>query len=273
MERPYPWRVLEDATDPRGPASGVESTAGGSPAGERPGAGASGPAGGGRHLTVLVLAVAAATLLAVTAIGVIVVGGSSATTLTLPDDAGGALAGAALVQRGSSSPAEAGWPGASRSPAALLVVDVAGAVRRPGVYRLATGARVVDAIAAAGGYGPRIDAVAVSRINLAALLSDGQQVRVPSRDDVALGTPPVTPGGGAAPGSTGSTGAAGGPVDVNTASADELDRLPGIGPATAAKIIAAREEARFTSVEELRSRSVVGEATFGKIRDLVTVGP
>ena len=147
-------------------------------------------------------------------------------------------------------------------------------MRRPGVYRLAPGARVVDAIAAAGGYGPRVDAAAVSRVNLAApLLSDGAagagSLAGRSRD----GTPPATTVGGPAAGSAGTIDAAGGLVDVNAASAEELDSLPGIGPATAAKIIAAREEARFASVEELRSRGVVGEATFGKIRDLVTVTP
>jgi competence protein ComEA len=61
-------------------------------------------------------------------------------------------------------------------------------------------------------------------------------------------------------------------VDVNTASADALDALPGIGPATSAKIIAAREVALFTTIDELRSRGVLGEATFAKVRDLVTVG-
>jgi competence protein ComEA len=219
-----------------------------------------------------VLGLVAAAVVVVVAIAV-VVGSSSTATLVLPGDAGGALTAARILPPGSPGPERTGATGTSVGPEALLVVDVAGAVRRPGVYRLAPGARVGDAIAAAGGYGPRVDAAAVSRVNLAAPLRDGEQVRVPSRDDPATGTPPAATGGGPAAGSAGTTDAAGGLVDVNAASADELDSLPGIGPATAAKIIAARDEARFASVEELRSRGVVGEATFGKIRDLVTVTP
>ncbi len=148
------------------------------------------------------------------------------------------------------------------------------------MYRLAPGSRVVDAVAAAGGYGPRVDADAASRINLAALLADGQQVRIPSRDDVSGALPAPARDGSSAAGAGGATGTnagtgtgAAGPVNLNTATADQLDTLPGVGPATAAKIIAARAEAPFASVDDLRSRDVVGEATFGKLRDLVTVGP
>jgi competence protein ComEA len=141
-------------------------------------------------------------------------------------------------------------------------IDVSGAVRRPGLYRLDPGSRVGDAIRTAGGFGPTVDAVAAERqLNLAALLEDGTKVHVPARGEQS---PPPPPANGGDSGS--------GLVDLNTATAGELEELPGIGEVTAAKIIAAREEQPFATVEELRSREIVGEATFEKVRDLVTVG-
>ena len=165
--------------------------------------------------------------------------------------------------RAAASPDES----ATAQPSAEIIVDVQGAVTRPGLLSLAGGSRVGDAIAAAGGYSSSVDVSAASQtLNLAARLADGDQVRVP-----ILGQP--APSGVPAGAGAGAESPGGGQINVNTASAEQLDTLPGIGPVTAAKIIDAREQAPFATVDELLSRVAVGAATFDKIRDLITVGP
>jgi competence protein ComEA len=146
-----------------------------------------------------------------------------------------------------------------------LVIDVAGAVLHPGVYHLPAGSRVADAIAAAGGFGPRVDALAAQALNLAAPLTDGIQVRVPSRDDSAAR-------GTASPGTAGGGASSRGRVDLNTATEAELDALPGIGPVTASKIIASRQERTFSAVADLQTRKLVGKSTYAKLIGLVAVG-
>jgi competence protein ComEA len=112
-----------------------------------------------------------------------------------------------------------------------------------------------------------------AELNLAATLTDGSQIRVPSRDD-----PPGTGGGGSAGGGSSGGGASGqgggasGLIDLNTASESELESLPGIGPVTAGKIIAARTDTPFRTIDELRERGLVGDKTFESVKALITVG-
>jgi competence protein ComEA len=147
---------------------------------------------------------------------------------------------------------------ARAAPAAtLMVVDVAGAVRRPGLVRLAKGARVADAVARAGGLTRR---AARDAVNLAAPVSDGQQVLVPARG---------SPGSGA-PGGAGAGGAASGPVSLSSATAEQLDTLPGIGPVTAQKIIDYRaQHGAFTSVDGLDAIPGIGPARIAELQGLV----
>lgn len=146
-----------------------------------------------------------------------------------------------------------------------LVVEVAGAVLRPGVYHLPAGARIGDAIQAAGGFGATVDVIAADRsLNLAAPVADGTEIRVPARGE--------SPGAASAPPAEGA-GAISGLVDLNHATAEALDALPGIGPATAAKIIAARDEKPFASLDELVARKVVSASTLAKLRSQATVTP
>jgi competence protein ComEA len=198
------------------------------------------------------------------ALGVVALLGAGVWMLGGPSEAAVGLEVAALEEA-------AGSPAASvRAPAAApdLVVDVGGAVQRPGVYRLPGGSRVVDAVEAAGGFAPSVDAAASAReLNLAASLKDGDRVRVPVR-----GSATGSPGGDHAGGQLApDPGPGDGLVDLNTGSASELEALPAIGPATAAKIIAAREESPFGSVDDLRTRKILGEAAFAKVLDFVTV--
>ena len=151
----------------------------------------------------------------------------------------------------------AGTAGARAGPvAARLVVDVAGAVRRPGLVRLPKGARVSDAIARAGGLTAHAER---DSVNLAAPVSDGQQVLVPARGSPGSGTP-----GGAA------GGAASGPVSLSSATAEQLDTLPGIGPVTAQKIIDYRaQHGSFTSVDGLDAIPGIGPARIAELQGLV----
>ena len=149
-----------------------------------------------------------------------------------------------------------------------VVVHVAGAVRRPGVYELSRGARVDDAVQRAGGARPRAD---LSQLNLAAELEDGRQVLVPLRA-------PATAGGTDSASGTAVAGASvpGGPpaapVNLNSATLEQLDALPGVGPATAQKILGYRDANNgFSDVEELGQVPGIGDVRMAALRELVTV--
>jgi competence protein ComEA len=193
--------------------------------------------------------------------------------VTVDGDDQGTAAVAGLDAPPSSAPSSAF---ASPATGALIVVDVEGAVTDPGLYKLTSGSRVGDAIAAAGGYSTEVDAAATSQsINLAELLADGAKIRIPARGEatpaVAGAGSGATPLFGEAGGSTSATSLTG-PLDLNRATETELESLPGVGPVTAQKIIDARSQAPFLSVEELQSRGILGPKTYQKIAPLVTVG-
>jgi competence protein ComEA len=167
------------------------------------------------------------------------------------------LADRLLLGAGAAQPAQILPPPAAMTTVdARLVVDVVGGVRRPGLYRLAQGARVADALARAGGLTPKADRTLV---NLAAPLADGEQVIVPIRVPGASGS---SSGSGSA--------AAVGPVHLNVATLEQLDALPGVGPVTAQKILDYRQKhGAFGSVDELDAIPGIGPARLDQLRDLV----
>lgn len=194
-------------------------------------------------------------LAAVLAAGVVLHGRPQEVAVPAVEAAGAPLPGATALP-GSSTP-----PGASVEPAPSgeVVVSVAGKVRRPGLVRLPAGSRVDDAVRAAGGP---VDDASTGLLNLARRLVDGEQVLV------GIDPPPGTaPAGGPESGS-----AAGGLVDLNTASASDLDALPGIGPVLAQRIVDWRtENGRFASIDQLREVTGIGEAKYEDLQSKVAV--
>ena len=196
-----PWRVLED------------------PANEKPSREGAAEPDAGRTVRVPRSAIVTGGIAVVLAVGAFV--------LAFGSGSGGSVA----VEGGV--PFESASPGASSNSDSrgaagsgqIVVVEIVGAVERPGVFRLPADSRVGDLVAAAGGYGPRVDADRAGReLNLAAELKDGDQIRVPSRDDASL--PSARPAGGGGQGAGGGSSAAG-PIDLNRATEGELDTLPG----------------------------------------------
>lgn len=190
---------------------------------------------------------------------------------------GAADEGSVAAPPGAARVSDATIPFATATTVPIrLVVHAAGAVGRPGVYDLPEGARVADLVEAAGGLAADAD---VDRLNLAEPVADGGRVYVPRRGEEP---PPVAAGTGASPGAGGAGGAAGGvagaggsgvPLDLNRATEAELEELPGIGPATAAAIVAHRQASGpFGSVEALLDVRGIGPAKLEQLRPHVVVG-
>lgn len=175
------------------------------------------------------------------------------------------LLGRFVLGAGTTTPAAplppppAGGPGVTGLPSSRVVVDVVGAVRRPGLYRLAHGSRIADAIARAGGATRKAE---LAQVNLAAPLADGEQVVVPRR-----GAPGAVAGGGSGAATPGAPAA---PVQLSTATLEQLDTLPGVGPVTAQKILDYREKhGAFSSVDELDAVPGIGPKRLDQLRELV----
>ena len=173
----------------------------------------------------------------------------------------------------AAAPQAAGLPApgdgiaVGREGGGRVTVHVAGEVRRPGVYRLREGARVQSAVRAAGGATSRAQ---LDAVNLASKAQDGRQIVVPRRVPAGAGPPAAV--GGPAAGAAPAHGMTEQPIDLNTATLEQLDTLDGVGPATAQKIIEFREEkGGFGSVEELGQVPGIGEKRMAAIRERVRV--
>jgi competence protein ComEA len=161
-----------------------------------------------------------------------------------------------LLPAGAASPHALPVAPKAPPPPPPVVVDVVGAVRRPGLYRLGPSSRIADAVARAGGATARAD---LAQVNLAAPLADGEQVVVPLRQAGGAGAPP-----------SGGTSQVSGPVHLSTATLEQLDALPGVGPVTAQKILDYRQKhGAFHSVDELDAVPGIGPARLDELRDLV----
>lgn len=197
-----------------------------------------------------------------------------------PTDAADGSDGPDITQQGSEAPRD-GHSADDPAPAERvgdeengppdpgpLVIHVSGAVGQPGLVRLSAGSRVDDAVLAAGGATEEAD---LASVNLARPLVDGEQIHIPlpGEEPPQLAAPPPAEDGDSGDGSTGA-----GPIDLNTASAAQLEDLPGVGPAIAQRILDHREKnGAFRSVDDLLEVSGIGPATLEKIREQATVSP
>ena len=196
-------------------------------------------------------------LVGITALIVLVLGLACASLLQAASSHGFAVTRADEEQNADEAPIDS-----TDEMAACVFVHVGGAVVHPGVQELEEGSRVQDAVEAAGGFA---DGAARDALNLARVLQDGEQVVVPTEEELTASVSPSAEVS-AAP-------AARGRININTATAEELDALPGIGPATAEKIVADREaNGPFSTIEDLKRVSGIGDKKYTELADSVCVG-
>ena len=196
-------------------------------------------------------------LVGITALIVLVLGLACASLLQAASSHGFAVTRADEEQNADEAPIDS-----TDEMAARVFVHVGGAVVHPGVQELEEGSRVQDAVEAAGGFA---DGAARDALNLARVLQDGEQVVVPTEEELTASVSPSAEVS-AAP-------AARGRINNNTATAEELDALPGIGPATAEKIVADREaNGPFSTIEDLKRVSGIGDKKYTELADSVCVG-
>ena len=182
------------------------------------------------------------------------------------EDAAADLAAGALSV---STPIASAAVPSGLAESSTIVVDIQGAVVEPGVRQLPAGSRIAAAIAASGGYASDADlAAAAATINLAQALGDGEQIRVPRIGESQAAGGALSSSGEPAPGG----GAGGGMVDLNTATPEELEALPGIGPVTVQKIVAARQEQPFASLDDAVQRGVINRGQLEDIQGVATAG-
>lgn len=193
---------------------------------------------------------------------VFVVLGTIWTSVTTPykDSSVGNNSDEMVVSQSENSDSE----GANEANTSTLFVHIAGSVKNPGLYELPQGSRVSDAVSAAGGMSEDAN---TSSVNLARQLTDGEQIIVASNEDILAATETGTSNG-----SPSGQASSQGKVNINTASAEELMTLDGVGEATADKIIAYRQEnGPFARIEEIKEVSGIGEKKFEAMKDAITV--
>lgn len=203
------------------------------------------------------------TLLAVAAVACAVIAFAAWRWLPLVDS-GGAEMQTFAETTSTTAPASTPATASASAEPTCVVVHVVGAVRRPGVFRLPAGSRAEDAVSAAGGA---LGSAQLAALNLARVVGDGEQIVVPKRGETAVSANSAASAAGVSSGST-----AGGKVNLNTASETELDALPGVGPATAKRIVEDRAaNGPFRAPEDLMRVPGIGPKKYDAMKDMLSV--